>query len=138
MLEANALGVARVFQKPIEPERFVEMTRRILKRHGHNVDAVFKGTHETRLDHSGLMDRAIELARKNIESKKGRPFGAVVANQEGKILGEGANGISSRIDPTAHAEVMAIRNAAEKLERADLSDCILSVSYTHLTLPTKA
>ena len=74
------------------------------------------------------MDRAIMLARRNIETKKGGPFGAVVADQTGKILGEGTNGVSSRIDPTAHAEIRAIRLAAEQLERSDLSDCILYCS----------
>ena len=128
LLRSNELGVEKVLQKPIEPERFLEMTRRILKRYGHNIDAVFKGTHQAQFSHEALMDRAIMLARRNIETKKGGPFGAVVANQAGKILGEGTNGVSSRIDPTAHAEIRAIRRAAENLERADLSDCILYCS----------
>ena len=128
LMEANALGVEKIFHKPVDPDRFLEMTRRVLKRHGHNVDAMFKGTHETLFDHPGLMNRAVDLARRNIETKKGGPFGAVVADKDGRILGEGTNGISSRIDPTAHAEIMAIRQAAEKLERSDLSDCILYCS----------
>ena len=128
LLQANALGVDNVFHKPVEPDRFLETTRRVLRQHGHNVDALFKGTYETKFSPEDLMNRAIGLARKNIESKKGGPFGAVVADQEGTILGEGTNGISSRLDPTAHAEVMAIRQAAEKLGRANLSDCVLYCS----------
>ena len=74
------------------------------------------------------MQRALDLAERNAQSKKGGPFGAIVSDQDGAILGEGVNGMTSRIDPTAHAEIMAIRQAAEKLERADLSDCILYCS----------
>lgn len=128
LLQANTLGVEKVFQKPIDPDRFLEMARRVLKQHGHNVDAIFKEAHETILSHEDLMGRAIDLAQQNIEMKKGGPFGAVVADQEGRVLGEGTNGISSRVDPIAHAEVMAIRQAAEKLGRGDLSDCVLYCS----------
>lgn len=128
LLRANELGVEKVFQKPIDPERFLEVTRRILKRYGHNTSSFLKETHEASFSNEALMDRAVMLARRNIETKKGGPFGAVVADQTGKILGEGTNGVSSRIDPTAHAEIRAIRHAAEQLERADLSDCILYCS----------
>lgn len=125
LMKASSLGVAQVIQKPLEPNRLIETVRRILKRRGINPDPLAVSTHEVKLSHIDLMRRAIELAETNARSGKGRPFGAVVSDKDGRILGEGMNGISSRVDPTAHAEVMAIRQAAERLGRADLSDCIL-------------
>ena len=74
------------------------------------------------------MHRAIELAENNYKAGKGGPYGAVLADQDGKILGEGVNGIMARSDPTAHAEVMAIRQAAEKLKDGDMSKCALYIS----------
>jgi len=79
------------------------------------------------------MQKAIELAEKNVALGKGGPYGAVIANKDGKILGEGVNGIQSRIDPMAHAEVMAIRQAAERQGATSLQDCILYCS----SQPTK-
>lgn len=128
LIESSALGVQRVLQKPIQPARLLESVSKILKRRGLNPQPMGVSTHETHLTHESLMARAIEIANKNAQSKRGGPFGAVVATLEGKILGEGTNGITSRSDPTAHAEVMAIRQAAEKLGRSDLSDCVLYVS----------
>ena len=74
------------------------------------------------------MDQVIEMAGKNAADKKGGPFAAIVADSAGVILGVGKNSFSSRFDPIAHAEIMAIRQAAEKLGRADLSDCALYCS----------
>jgi tRNA(Arg) A34 adenosine deaminase TadA/CheY-like chemotaxis protein len=128
LIESSALGVQRVLQKPIQPARLLETVSKILKRRGLNPQPMGVSSHETHFTHESLMARAIELANKNAQSKKGGPFGAVIANKEGKILGEGVNGITSRSDPTAHAEVMAIRQAAERLGRSDLSDCVLYIS----------
>lgn len=68
------------------------------------------------------MKKAIALSRKNMESGDGGPFGAVVV-KGGKIIGEGWNKVTSTNDPTAHAEVVAIRNACKKLDNFDLSGC---------------
>jgi tRNA(Arg) A34 adenosine deaminase TadA len=59
------------------------------------------------------MRRAIELAREGMESGKGGPFGAVIAHG-GVIIGEGCNQVLSTSDPTAHAEVTAIRDGARR------------------------
>ncbi|MCD8570741.1 MAG: response regulator [Alphaproteobacteria bacterium] len=128
LIESSALGVQRVLQKPIQPARLLDTVSKILKRRGLNPQPMGVEGHDTHFSHENLMARAIELAHKNAQSKRGGPFGAVIADKEGKILGEGVNGITSRSDPTAHAEVMAIRQAAERLGRSDLSDCLLYVS----------
>lgn len=128
LMKASALGAAQVIQKPLEPDRLLQTVSRILKRRGIKTDPLAVGTYETALSPEDLMNRAITLAESNANSGKGRPFGAVVSDQNGHILGEGVNGIASRIDPTAHAEIMAMRKAAEKLRQADLSDCTLYCS----------
>ena len=66
-----------------------------------------------------LMRKAIALSIENVENGGG-PFGAVIA-KDGEILSTGANRVTHNCDPTAHAEVMAIRNACEKLGTFDLS-----------------
>ncbi len=127
LLRANELNIKRVLQKPVEPDRLVSVVQQVLKRYGHNTSNTLR-TYNTLYTPEQLMQRAIEIAERNAKMRKGGPFGAVVANEKGEVLGEGANGITSRIDPIAHAEIMAIRKAAEKLERSDLSDCILYCS----------
>jgi len=67
--------------------------------------------------------RAIEIASKSIDSGGG-PFGAVIV-KNGKLLSEGNNKVVQSADPTAHAEVVAIRNAASFLETHDLDGCTL-------------
>jgi len=128
LTRSQKLGVTRVLQKPVEPERLISVAKAVLKRYGHNLNAITSKTYINRYSPVQLMQRAIDLAEQNAKSHKGGPFGAIVATQDGSILGEGVNGITSRIDPTAHAEIMAIRKAAEKLARSDLSECILYCS----------
>ena len=66
-----------------------------------------------------LMRKAIALSIENVENGGG-PFGAVIA-KDGEILSTGANRVTHNCDPTAHAEVMAIRDACKKLGTFDLS-----------------
>ncbi|MFP4312927.1 MAG: response regulator [Alphaproteobacteria bacterium] len=128
LMEASALGVRRVLQKPVNPKRLLDTVIHILKRQGLNPDHMGVEVHDTKFSGSDLMHRAIQLAEDNYKKGNGGPYGAVIADQNGKILGEGVNGIMARSDPTAHAEVMAIRQAAEKLGRSDLHDCVLYLS----------
>lgn len=130
LLESNALGVKRLLQKPVEPKLLLQVARKVLEREGHYIDPLAVERHDVQLSHEDLMARAIDIARQSAEKGLGRPFGAVVADKNGTILGEGTNGITSQVDPTAHAEVMAIRQASEKLGRPDLSNCILYCSST--------
>ena len=73
-----------------------------------------------------LMRKAIELSVRNV-SEGGGPFGAVVA-KDGEIIATGVNRVTAEHDPTAHAEVNAIRAAARKLGTFDLSGCEIYTS----------
>jgi guanine deaminase len=74
-----------------------------------------------------FMARAIELAILNVRSGQGGPFGAVVV-QNGEIIAEGANSVTRTHDPTAHAEMLAIRKACAKLRGFELCGCELYAS----------
>lgn len=69
-----------------------------------------------------IMGRAIELARSGMWNGDGGPFGAVVV-RDGKVIGEGWNRVLAENDPTAHGEVMAIRNACQRAESPWLEGC---------------
>ena len=73
------------------------------------------------------MARAIQLSIEGVQSGRGGPFGAVVV-RDGKIVAEGLNQVTSTNDPTAHAEVLAIRQACAKLGVFELRDCELYTS----------
>lgn len=73
------------------------------------------------------MTRAIELAIRNVRSAAGGPFGAVIV-KDGNVVAEGVNSVTSANDPTAHAEIVAIRKACEKLQVFELRDCDLYTS----------
>lgn len=73
-----------------------------------------------------FMRRAIELSIQNVDNQGG-PFGAVIV-KDGKIVATGVNRVTSNNDPTAHAEVMAIREAAQKLNDFNLTGCTIYTS----------
>src|SRR5271155_2159714 len=73
------------------------------------------------------MARAIQLSIEGVQSGRGGPFGAVIV-RDGKNIAEGSNEVTSTNDPTAHAEVLAIRRACEKLGVFELKDCELYTS----------
>lgn len=74
-----------------------------------------------------FMARAIQLAIENVRSGQGGPFGAVIV-KDGGILAEGTNQVTLTNDPTAHAEVIAIRQACRTLGLFELKDCELYTS----------
>lgn len=67
------------------------------------------------------MKLANENAKNGVKRNEGGPFGAVIVDKNGKIVSEGNNRVLIDKDPTAHAEVVAIRNACKNLEKYDLS-----------------
>ncbi len=71
-----------------------------------------------------FMQEALTLARQGIEQGHGGPFGAVVVH-EGRIVGRGWNQVVKHNDPTAHAEMQAIREACRSLETYHLKDAVL-------------
>jgi len=73
------------------------------------------------------MREAIRLAEAGMRSSRGGPFGCVVVRR-GKVVARGANQVTSTNDPTAHAEVIAIRGACARLKTFNLSDCELFTS----------
>jgi guanine deaminase len=76
---------------------------------------------------NSFMARAIALSLENVRTGAGGPFAAVVV-KEGEIIAEGANAVTTTNDPTAHAEVVAIREACRKLKSFDLSGCEIYTS----------
>jgi guanine deaminase len=74
------------------------------------------------MDKNGFIDRAIQLAIENVKSGRGGPFGAVVV-KDGRIIASGTNQVTSTFDPTAHAEIVAIRNASHALGNFELTGC---------------
>ena len=76
--------------------------------------------------HNKFMQRAIDLSIENVKNGGG-PFGAVIV-KGGKIISEGTNRVTANNDPTAHAEIAAIRQAAQKLNTFNLSGCEIYTS----------
>ena len=76
---------------------------------------------------SEFMARAIALSMENVRSGRGGPFGTVVV-KDGKIIAESANSVAETNDPTAHAEMMAIREACKKLGSFELKGCEIYTS----------
>lgn len=77
-------------------------------------------------DHERYLGEAIDIAHENV-ARGGRPYGAVIV-REGVVLARSANLITQTNDPTAHAELLALRDAGIALGRADLDDCIVYAS----------
>ncbi len=76
------------------------------------------------MSHEGFMREAIREAETGMRSDSGGPFGCVIV-REGAIVARGHNCVTSTNDPTAHAEVVAIRDACRALNRYSLEDCAL-------------
>ena len=124
--EITNLGFAQYFEKPVDPQRITRQIRRVIKDNDPRARARLASEERNdRYSHEQLMRHAIKLGRRNAERRYGGPFGAVVADAQGHILGEGTNGRTSRFDPIAHAEVMAIRQACQRLGQTHLSGFVL-------------
>lgn len=79
------------------------------------------------MNHSEYLQKTIELANESIENGGG-PFAAIVVDPFGNIIGVGQNSVTKNTDPTAHAEVEAIRDACKKRDSFQLDDCTLYTS----------
>ena len=77
--------------------------------------------------HEKFMRMAIALSEHNVKEMLGGPFGAVIA-KNGKLIAKSANMVTTTIDPTAHAEISAIRKACKKLNSFNLSGCVIYTS----------
>jgi guanine deaminase len=75
----------------------------------------------------GFMRQAIDLATANVTSGAGGPFGAVIV-RDGRVVATGVNRVTATNDPTAHAEVVAIRAACQALNSFQLSGCVVYTS----------
>ena len=84
-----------------------------------------------------FMQLAVQMSQYALDSKTGGPFGAIIVKQ-GKIIGSSGNRVFAECDPTAHAEVMAIRDACKNLESTDLSGCEIYSSGEPCPLCTAA
>lgn len=74
-----------------------------------------------------FMSEAIKLSKENFTMNYGGPFGACIV-KDGKIIGRGYNHVIGNMDPTAHAEIMAIRDACQNIKTHDLSGCEIYTS----------
>jgi len=79
------------------------------------------------MEKAGWMEKTLEIARESVLSGRGGPFGAVVV-KEGKLIGKGANEVTLLNDPTAHAEIQAIREACRTLGHFQLDGCEIFTS----------
>ena len=71
------------------------------------------------------MELAVERARQTMNSGVGGPFGAAIVDEEGNVIAINSNRVLADHDPTAHAEITAIREACKKLGTHDLSGCTM-------------
>ena len=78
-------------------------------------------------EHEYFMKKAIEIAIKGMENNEGGPFGCIVV-KDGKIIGKGNNKVTSTNDPTAHAEIAAIREACKHINNFQLDGCTIYTS----------
>jgi len=95
------------------------------------IDEAFKANSNVPNDaqdiHQHFMGEAINAAINGVDNNEGGPFGCVVV-KNGKIIGRGNNKVTSTNDPTAHAEIEAIRSACNHLNSFQLTDCVIYTS----------
>ncbi len=77
--------------------------------------------------HEGFLQQAIDLAADNVRSGDGGPYGAIIV-KDNRLIAASGNKVTCTLDPTAHAEIAAIRLACIKLNDFQLPDCILYTS----------
>lgn len=138
----NIMDVS-LLQKPVMPDRLIQniesyfipaleekVAEEIISRADTEAAAeaaVNASNPELNAQREEFMRRAIDISQEKMDEDAGGPFGAVVVRR-GKIIGEGWSAVTSTNDPTAHAEIMAIRNAGKAIGDYDLSGCEIYTS----------
>lgn len=119
------------FAKPVRPDALVAQVEALLSETEQARAAAEAKKSGAQIDieqqRMGFMRRAIDLSQQKMEENCGGPFGAVIVRQ-GKIIGEGWNCVTSTNDPTAHAEMVAIRNATAAIKDFKLEGCDIYTS----------
>lgn len=77
--------------------------------------------------HERYLQQAVDLAVENVRTGQGGPYGALIV-RDGQVIAASGNRVTQQVDPTAHAEILAIRAACKKLNDFQLTDCILYAS----------
>lgn len=98
-------------------KKFIDEAKKALPTDDHDLDCF----------HEHFMDEAIKIAINGMNNNEGGPFGCVVV-LDGKIIGKGNNKVTTQNDPTAHAEIEAIRAACKNLNSFQLDGCIIYTS----------
>ncbi|CAF1171238.1 unnamed protein product [Adineta steineri] len=96
-----------------------------MEEHGMFVETTVK--ENERNEHETYIRMAIDLAEENVKHGLGGPFGAVIC-KDGKIIAKGSNKVVPTCDPTAHAEMTAIRQACQQLKTHNLEGCVIYTS----------
>lgn len=78
-------------------------------------------------EHEGYLRETIRMAAENVRSGRGGPFASLIV-KDGRVVGRGTNRVTSSSDPTAHAEVVAIRDACARLDSFQLDGCTVYCS----------
>ena len=119
------------FPKPVKPDALLAQVEALLSETEEKRLAAEANKSGAQIDieqqRMGFMRRAIDLSQQKMEENCGGPFGAVIVRQ-GKIIGEGWNCVTSTNDPTAHAEMVAIRNATAAIKDFKLEGCDIYTS----------
>ncbi len=76
------------------------------------------------MTHARFLKQAIDLAARSVRDGSS-PFGCVIVNRDGQVVGQGYNRVVADADPTAHGEIVAIRDACRTIGSFDLSGCVL-------------
>lgn len=125
LIEANKLGIKQVLYKPINQERLIAAVERVLQMSGTRTAQMFD--RPKTFTPQEIMQRAVDASRESVANNCA-PFGAVVATKDGRIIAEGTNKTIYDSDPTAHAEVVAIRSACKKLNKLNLEGHVIYCS----------
>jgi guanine deaminase len=113
--------------KPVNPVTLLQTVESIFTADAANASVAVAGSSDMDEQRKQFMRRAITLSQEKMDENCGGPFGAVIV-KGGKIIGEGWNCVTSSNDPTAHAEVVAIRNAATASKNFVLEGCEIYTS----------